>query len=80
MALLYKPGTDSRGTVAPCPDEMVSGNDALAVRCTFFRRPVPNQEQKYVAEPEHGSKAGDQSYKETQKEDGIQTDHIKNHA
>lgn len=59
MALLYiKPGVDSRGTAAPCPDGMVSGNHALAVRCAFFRRSVPSGGQKHTEKPEYGTKAG----------------------
>ena len=72
MALLYfQPGTDSRGAATPCPDGMVSGNNALAVRCALFRRSMPDRGQKHTAKPEHGTKAGNQLDKESEREDGI---------
>ena len=54
----------------------IKGAHALVAGCALFRRSVPNRAQEHTAESEHGAKAGNQSDKETKREDGIQTDYI----
>lgn len=81
MALLcFQPGIDSRGTVAPCQAGMVGENNALNIRCTLFRRPMPNRGKKHTAKYEYGTEVGSQSDKKAERENSIKTRHIKNHV